>query len=74
MFGTKAFVIFTMDKFITTITRQMQNFVTDEANISSVDLFEKYCSFKREKNTEDYLLEEHYEAAAKKVCFYYFKI
>lgn len=67
MFGTKAFVIFTMDKLITTITRQMQNFVTDEANISSVNLFEKYCSYKRDNNPNDYSVEEHYEAAAEKV-------
>lgn len=83
MFGTDAYIMFTMDKLIATITRQLQHFVTDEASINSVNLFQKYCSHRARGSTStslpqppNYVLDEQYEAAAEKVfCrFLFFEI
>uniref|UniRef100_A0A915ELY5 Sin3 C-terminal domain-containing protein n=1 Tax=Ditylenchus dipsaci TaxID=166011 RepID=A0A915ELY5_9BILA len=69
MFGTTAYLMFTMDKLITTLTRQMQNFVTDQASVSSVSLFYKYCAHRAASldPKQAFQVDEFYETAAEKV-------
>ncbi|KAL3085001.1 hypothetical protein niasHS_010070 [Heterodera schachtii] len=42
MFDTRAYVLFTMDKLVNTLVRQLQNFVGDSASGQCVEQFEKY--------------------------------
>lgn len=73
MFGTSAYIMFTMDKLIATITRQLQNFVTDEVSIKAVNLFQKYCYHRSLNDTNSKsLLDEQYDNAAEKVVFFYY--
>uniref|UniRef100_A0A915PT96 Histone deacetylase interacting domain-containing protein n=1 Tax=Setaria digitata TaxID=48799 RepID=A0A915PT96_9BILA len=71
MFGTAAYLTFTMDKIIITIARQLQNMSSEEANIASMDLYKKYrfenpvCLYNRDKNEEN--IDDAYERAAQEV-------
>lgn len=70
MFGTSAYIMFTMDKLIATITRQLQSFVSDEASVSAVSLFHKYCAHRAQACAEQkqgLQVDESYEMAAEKV-------
>lgn len=68
MFGTNAYIMFTMDKLIATITRQMQNFVTDEASIKAVNLFQKYCYHRSFRGVDSNAsIDDQYDNAAEKV-------
>lgn len=71
MFGTDAYITFTMDKIITTLGRQLQALFTEELNIGSLDLYQKYrfekpmsCIVKTKNEAE---IEDAYEAAAQKL-------
>lgn len=71
MFGTAAYLAFTMDKIIITIARQLQNMSCEDANIASMDLYKKYrfvqpvSLYSRDKNEEN--IDEAYERAAQEV-------
>lgn len=68
MFGTNAYIMFTMDKLIATITRQMQHFVTEEISIKAVNLFQKYFYHRSLRNVQPAIaIDEQYEIAAEKV-------
>uniref|UniRef100_A0A0N5AGI1 HDAC_interact domain-containing protein n=1 Tax=Syphacia muris TaxID=451379 RepID=A0A0N5AGI1_9BILA len=71
MFGTDAYITFTMDKIITTLGRQLQAMFTEELNIGTLDLYQKF-RFKRPisyivKTKNECDIEELYEAAAQKL-------
>uniref|UniRef100_A0A183BIV4 Sin3a_C domain-containing protein n=1 Tax=Globodera pallida TaxID=36090 RepID=A0A183BIV4_GLOPA len=42
MFDTRAYVLFTMDKLVNTLVRQLQNFVGDTTSGQCIDLFNSY--------------------------------
>lgn len=42
MFDTRAYILFTMDKLVNTLVRQLQNFVGDSASLDCIELFQKY--------------------------------
>jgi histone deacetylase complex regulatory component SIN3 len=42
MFGTRAYVLFTVDRLITAATRQLQNLVGDETSTGAIQLFNRY--------------------------------
>ncbi|KAL3998087.1 Sin3 co-repressor family protein [Acanthocheilonema viteae] len=71
MFGTAAYLTFTMDKIIITIARQLQNMSCEDANIASMDLYKKYrfehpvSLYSRDKNEEN--IDDAYERAAQEV-------
>lgn len=70
MYGTQAYVLFTMDKVLTTITRQMQNFLTEDVSSQSVELFQKYLT-ERPDDTGNgnmaQIYDDHYEKTAQKL-------
>uniref|UniRef100_A0A7I4KFM7 HDAC_interact domain-containing protein n=1 Tax=Brugia malayi TaxID=6279 RepID=A0A7I4KFM7_BRUMA len=71
MFGTAAYLTFTMDKIIMTIARQLQNMSCEDANVASMDLYKKYrferpvSLYSRDKNEEN--IDDAYERAAQEV-------
>ncbi|VDO27431.1 unnamed protein product [Onchocerca flexuosa] len=71
MFGTAAYLTFTMDKIIITIARQLQNMSCEDANIASINLYKKYrfehpvSLYSRDKNEEN--IDDAYERAAQEV-------
>ncbi|CAG9530857.1 unnamed protein product [Cercopithifilaria johnstoni] len=71
MFGTAAYLTFTMDKIIITIARQLQNMCCEDVNIASMDLYKKYrfehpvSLYSRDKNEEN--IDDAYERAAQEV-------
>ncbi|EFO25910.1 hypothetical protein LOAG_02581 [Loa loa] len=71
MFGTAAYLTFTMDKIIITIARQLQNMSCEDVNIASMDLYKKYrfehpvSLYSRDKNDEN--IDDAYERAAQEV-------
>ncbi|KAI1722413.1 paired amphipathic helix protein Sin3a [Ditylenchus destructor] len=70
MFGTSAYIMFTMDKLISTITRQLQSFVSDEASVNAVSLFHKYCAHRAQAGDDQkhgLQVDESYEMASEKV-------
>ncbi|KHN75090.1 Paired amphipathic helix protein Sin3a [Toxocara canis] len=63
MFGTDAYITFTMDKIITTMGRQLQAMSTEEVNVGTMDLYQKY-RFEKPLNTYGRSVnEERIEAA-----------
>ncbi|VDN06343.1 unnamed protein product [Thelazia callipaeda] len=68
LFGTAAYLTFTMDKIIITIARQLQNMSTEDANVASMNLYKKYrferpvCLHMRGRNEEN--IDDVYERAA----------
>lgn len=71
MFGTDAYLTFTIDKIIITIARQLQNMACEELNIASMELYKKYrferpiCLYSTDRNEE--IIEEAYERAAQEM-------
>lgn len=70
MFDTKAYVLFTMDKLINALVRQLQNFVGDETSTKCIDLFNKYFEQRtngNETGDDAARTDQEYCATAEKV-------
>uniref|UniRef100_A0A915BD67 Paired amphipathic helix protein Sin3b n=1 Tax=Parascaris univalens TaxID=6257 RepID=A0A915BD67_PARUN len=71
MFGTDAYITFTMDKIITTMGRQLQAMSSEEVNVGTMELYQKY-RFEKPLNTysrsaNEERIEAAYQAAVEQL-------
>ncbi|VDK50503.1 unnamed protein product [Anisakis simplex] len=71
MFGTDAYITFTMDKIITTMGRQLQAMSSEEVNIATMELYQKYRFEKPlnmySKSNNEQRIEAAYQAAVEQL-------
>lgn len=71
MFGTDAYITFTMDKIITTMGRQLQAMSAEELNAGTLELYHKYRFEKPanifSKTNNEEVIEAAYETAAQQL-------
>ncbi|KAF7632405.1 HDAC_interact domain-containing protein [Meloidogyne graminicola] len=70
MFDTRAYILFTMDKLVSTITNHLKSYMSDNTNLKSIELFEEY--FKKRLDGAEHgewakKVGSEYEALAEKL-------
>uniref|UniRef100_A0A915LHH0 Sin3 C-terminal domain-containing protein n=1 Tax=Meloidogyne javanica TaxID=6303 RepID=A0A915LHH0_MELJA len=70
MFDTRAYILFTMDKLVSTITNHLKSYMSDNINLKCIELFENY--FKKRLEGAEHVewaqkVGSEYEALAEKL-------